>query len=171
MPNCILWWRRHRSTRMGLSLWHLYSSAGCNFQPLTKWPELAPAIFVAWCSAVQRLRWAAVHLPGMRRIPANQQHRKWHRGIKLLLPPWHLQSPSRWTCLSPTLCLTGFAMKGINDKGNPFLFFAPKWACPCFWSITENICTLEHRNIKVFSRKAEKPQLHIYIYSSLAWSG
>lgn len=174
MPNCILWWRRHRSTRTGLWLWHVYSSAGCYFQPLAKWPELAPAIFVARCSVVQSLRWAAVHLPCgamMRRVCANQQHRERHGGVTLLLPPWHPQSPSRWTCLSPTLCLMGFAMKGIKDKGNSRSFFAPKWACPRFWSITENICTLERRNIKDFACRAEELQLHLYIYSSLAWSG
>lgn len=44
-------------------------------------------------------------------------------GAKLLLPPWHLQSPSCWTCLPLTLYLMGLAMKGMKDKGNHLLLF------------------------------------------------
>lgn len=32
----------------------------------------------------------------------------------------------------------------------------------------KNVCTQEHRNIEAFSSKAEEPQLHLYIYSSVA---
>lgn len=77
------------------------------------------------CGPVQSLRWAAVTLlcgAMVRRVLADQQHREWHGGAKLLLlPPWHLQSPSCWTCLPLTLCLMGLAMKGMKDKGNHLL--------------------------------------------------
>lgn len=53
MPNCILWWRRHHSTRAGLWLQHLYYSSG--WWSLMTQPELVSTIFLVWLSTVLSL--------------------------------------------------------------------------------------------------------------------
>lgn len=129
VPNCILWQRRHHSTRTGLWRWHLYSSASCTFQSLMTWSGLVPTIFLAWTSVALSLRQAVSALCAvlchamLRKVPANPRA-TWGWSFCLYQPTEPL------TAVTVPLSNTVGYERNNRDGKSPVVVFWPQMCVP-----------------------------------------
>lgn len=171
MPNCILWWRRHRSTRAGLWLQHLYYSSSWSFWSLMTQPGLLSTVFLVWLSTALNL-WETpccampccaglCHTMPCHAMPRRVLQIKNCMGVKLLSPN---QPSEPLSVLSLSLCLTKSAGKGIKNNRNPLLLCSVlRYLHPEFLCATKGITTPGKRNTKI-SSEAEEPELfHFFL--------